>query len=46
MDKKAFLGFRAEEDTAEFVRLESRKSHKTMSDWIRDEIKSNMRLKK
>jgi len=39
MDKKAFLGFRAEEETLKFVRDSAKKQNKTMSEWIRDEIK-------
>ena len=41
MAKDKFLGFRADEDVLEFVRAEAMNSNKTMSDWLRGNIKIN-----
>lgn len=39
MNKDKFLGFRADEDTLEFIAKEAREANKTMSEWIRGQIK-------
>jgi len=39
MEKKSFIGLRIDTDTAKFVKEESQKAKKTMSEWIRDGIK-------
>ena len=39
MKKEGFLGLRIDEDTLKFIKDESNKAKKTMSEWIRDEIK-------
>ena len=39
MEKKSFLGLRIDIDTAKFVKEESKKAKKTISEWLRDEIK-------
>lgn len=45
MEKKSFLGLRIDNDTAKFVKEESKKAKKTMSEWVRDEIKINKEKK-
>ena len=38
MEKKGFLGLRLEEDNLNFIKEQSKKANKTMSDWVRSEI--------
>jgi hypothetical protein len=40
MNKNKKLTFRVDEDILEFVRKEVKNSNKTMSDWIREQIKT------